>query len=104
MNPPCPTNKAGKLWRRLFGNCRLVGILSEVNSPPPKQLVAARRLLDVSPVTLKIETATDGETATLRLIGRLESGNLGGLEAQVRRLRPSLLFGLAEGTVVDVAD
>src|SRR2546422_11005438 len=78
------------------GNCRLVGIIAQVNSPPPKQLVTARRLLDVSPVTFKIETASDGETATLRLIGRLESGNLGEVEAQVRRLRPRLVFDLDE--------
>jgi len=60
-------------------------------------------LLAVSPVTLKIETASDGETATLWLIGRLESGNLGELEAQVRRLRPRLVFDLDEVTLVDVA-
>ena len=45
----------------------------------------------------------DGETATLRLIGRVESGNLGELEAQVRRLRPRLVFDLDEVTLVDVA-
>ena len=53
-------------------------------------------------MTLKIEAASDGETATLRLIGRLESGNLGELEAQVRRLRPRLVFDLDEVTLVDV--
>jgi len=54
-------------------------------------------------VTLKIEKASDGRTAILRLIGRLESGNLGELEAQVRRLRPRLVFDLDEVTLVDVA-
>ena len=78
-------------------------MLTEVNSPPPKQLVTARRLLNLPRVTLKIETTSDGETATLRLIGRLESGNLGELEAQVRRLRPRLVFDLDEVTLVDVA-
>ena len=60
-------------------------------------------MLVVPPVTLRIETASDGETATLRLIGRVESGNLGELEAQVRRLRPRLVFDLDEVTLVDVA-
>ena len=53
-------------------------------------------------VTLKIEKASDGQTAILRLIGRLESGNLGELEAQVRRLRPRLVFDLDEVTLVDI--
>ncbi len=60
-------------------------------------------MLNLPLVTLKIETASDGETATLRLIGRLESGNLGELEAQVRRLRPRLVFDLDEVALVDVA-
>jgi len=39
-------------------------------------------------VTLRIETASDGQTATLRLIGRIESEYLDALQAQVQRHRP----------------
>ena len=69
----------------------------------------ARRLLPCAmhgrgiPVTLKIETTSDGHTASLRLIGRIEAQYLDELEAQVRRHRPLLVLDLAEVTLVDVA-
>ena len=53
-------------------------------------------------VTMKIETASDGQTMLLRLIGRIESGYLDELEAQVRRHRPRLVLDLDEVTLVDV--
>jgi len=53
-------------------------------------------------MTLRIETASDGETATLRLIGRIESESLDELQAQVRRHRPRLVLDLDEVTLVDV--
>ena len=53
-------------------------------------------------MTLRIETAFDGQTATLRLIGRIESESLDELRAQVRRHRPRLLLDLYEVTLVDV--
>jgi hypothetical protein len=52
-------------------------------------------------MTLRIETASDGQTATLRLFGRLESGYLDELQAQVRRHRPRLVLDLHEVTLVD---
>ena len=69
----------------------------------------ARRLLPSAvhgrgiPVTLKIETASDGHTASLRLIGRIEAEYLDELEAHVRKHRPLLVLDLDEVTLVDVA-
>ena len=54
-------------------------------------------------MTLKIETASDGHTASLRLIGRIEAEYLDELEAHVRRHRPPLVLDLDEVTLVDVA-
>jgi hypothetical protein len=56
-----------------------------------------------SSVTLKIDIASDGETATFRLSGRIEEDHLGELQAQVQRYRPRLVFDLAEATLVDLA-
>jgi anti-anti-sigma regulatory factor len=53
-------------------------------------------------MTLRIETTSDGHTATLRLIGRIESEHLDELQAQVRRHRPQLVLDLDEVTLVDV--
>jgi anti-anti-sigma regulatory factor len=69
----------------------------------------ARRLLPSTvngrgiPVTLKIETASDGHSASLRLIGRIEAEYLDELEAHVRKHRPLLVLDLDEVTLVDVA-
>lgn len=54
-------------------------------------------------VTLKIEKASDGQTAMLRLSGRIEWDYLDELQAQVRRHRPRLVLDLDEVTIVDVA-
>jgi anti-anti-sigma regulatory factor len=54
-------------------------------------------------VTLKIETASDGPSTSLRLIGRIKAEYLHELEAQVRRHRPRLVLDLNEVTLVDVA-
>ena len=53
-------------------------------------------------MTLRIETASDGQTATLRLIGRIESGALDELQAQVQRHRPRLVLDLNEVTLVEI--
>jgi len=50
---------------------------------------------------LRIETASDGQPTTLRLIGRVESEYLDELQAQLRRHRP-LGLDLDEVTLVDV--
>ena len=52
-------------------------------------------------MTLKIETASDGQTATARLVGRIGAEYLDELRAQVRRLRPRLVLDLDEVTLVD---
>ena len=54
-------------------------------------------------MTLKIETASDGRAATLRLIGYVESEYLDELRAQVEKHRPRLVLDLDEVTLVDVA-
>ena len=53
-------------------------------------------------MTLRIETAFDGRTAMLRLIGRIESEYLDELQAQVQRHRPRLVLDLDEVTLVDI--
>jgi len=53
-------------------------------------------------MTLRIETASDGGTATIRLIGRINSESLKKLQAQVRRHRPRLVLDLDEVTLVDI--
>jgi hypothetical protein len=55
------------------------------------------------PVTLKIETASDGHTASLRLIGRIQAEYLDELDIHIRRHRPLLVLDLREVTLVDVA-
>ena len=52
-------------------------------------------------MTLKIEMASDGEIAMLRLSGRIEEDHLQELRAQVRRFHPRLVFDLAEATLAD---
>jgi len=42
-------------------------------------------------MTLKIETASDGKTATLRLCGQIDQERLAELEAELRRYRPRLV-------------
>jgi len=53
-------------------------------------------------MTLRIETASDGQTARLRLIGRIESESLDELGAQVRRHHLRLQLDLYDVTLVDV--
>jgi hypothetical protein len=54
-------------------------------------------------VTLKIEAASDGQTATLRLIGRIGAEYLDQLRAEVMQHQPRLVLDLDEVTLVDVA-
>jgi ABC-type transporter Mla MlaB component len=54
-------------------------------------------------VTLKIEIASDGESATLRLCGQIDQDHLEAIAAELRRYRPRLAFDLAEATLVDRA-
>src|SRR5260370_28377911 len=85
------------------------GHLPGANRLSWKELAMARRLLPSSAhargllqMTLRIETTSDGQTATLRLIGRIESEHLDELQAQVQRHRPRLVLNLAEATLGDV--
>ena len=52
-------------------------------------------------MTLRIESASDGETATLRLSGQIDQDHLAELEAELRRYRPRLVLDLAETTLAD---
>jgi len=54
-------------------------------------------------MTLKIATASDGQTALLRLSGQIDEDHLGQLDAEIRRYRPRLVFDLTEATLVDRA-
>ena len=53
-------------------------------------------------MTLRIETASVGHTASLRLIGRVESEYLDELRVQLRKHRPQLVLDLDDVTLVDV--
>ncbi len=52
---------------------------------------------------IKIETASDGATATLRLCGQIEPDHLDAIDAELQRYRPRLAFDLTEATLVDRA-
>ena len=52
-------------------------------------------------MTLKIESAFDGKTATLRLSGRIEEDHLAAIQEEVRRYHPRLAFNLGEATLAD---
>jgi len=54
-------------------------------------------------MTMMIETTSDGRTAILRLIGRIESLHLDELREEVRRHRQRLVLDLDQVTLVDVA-
>jgi anti-anti-sigma regulatory factor len=49
---------------------------------------------------LRIETNSDGETTTIRLIGRMQSEHLDELKRQMER--PRFVLDLAELTLIDV--
>jgi len=61
----------------------------------------ARRVPCGLRMTLKIESAFDGKTATLRLSGRIEEDHLAAIQEEVRRYHPRLAFDLGEATLVD---
>ena len=52
-------------------------------------------------MTLKIDSAFDGKTATLRLCGQIEGDHLDAIQAEIRRFLPHLVFNLGEATLVD---
>ena len=52
---------------------------------------------------MRIGIAADGETATLRLSGQIDEGDIAAIEAELRRYRPRLAFDLTEATLVDRA-
>ena len=54
-------------------------------------------------MTLRIETASDGETALLRLSGQIDEDHLVQLQREIRRYRPRLVCDLTEATLVDRA-
>ena len=67
-----------------------------------RRLLASPRIGRFPRVTLRIEATSDGQTVTLRLIGRIESECLDELQAQVGRHRPRLVLDLDEVTLVDL--
>ena len=52
---------------------------------------------------IKIETASDGATTTLRLCGQIDPDHLAAIDAELKRYRPRLVFDLTEATLVDRA-
>ena len=53
-------------------------------------------------MTLKIEKYADGDSTTIRLIGRMQTEHLEELEKQIRESGPVLILDLDEVTFVDV--
>jgi anti-anti-sigma regulatory factor len=57
---------------------------------------------DTSKMTLKIEKYADGNSSTIRLIGRMQAEHLEELAKQIRENGPSITLDLDEVTLVDV--
>ena len=53
-------------------------------------------------MSLKIEKHSDGDSATIRLIGRMRAEHLEELEKQIRVSGPAITLDLEEVTLVDV--
>ena len=53
-------------------------------------------------MTLRIETASDGQTTTIRLIGQFQSEHLDALKEQMKNSGPRTVLDLDEVTLVDV--
>ena len=53
-------------------------------------------------MTLKIEKYADGNSTTIRLIGRMQAEHLEELKKQIRESGPAITLDLEEVTLVDV--
>ena len=53
-------------------------------------------------MTLKIESFSDGNGTTIRLIGRMEEEHLDELKAEVEKAGPKIALDLAQLSLVDV--
>ena len=53
-------------------------------------------------MTLKIEKYADGNSTTIRLIGRMQSEHLEELQKQIHESGPAITLNLEEVTLVDV--
>ena len=53
-------------------------------------------------MTLRIEKRGDGDSTTIRLIGRMQAEHLEELEKQIRESGPAPILDLDEVTLVDV--
>ena len=53
-------------------------------------------------MTLEIEKYSDGNSTTIRLIGRLQAEHLEELERQIRESGPPIMLDLDEVTLIDV--
>ena len=52
---------------------------------------------------MRIGIAASAGTATLRLSGQIDEGDIAAIEGELRRFRPRLVFDLTEATLVDRA-
>ena len=68
----------------------------------PELLLCTRELSDRSNMTLKIEKYSDGNSTTIRLIGRMRAAHLEELEKQIHKSGPAVTLDLEEVTLVDV--
>ena len=64
--------------------------------------LSTRESSDGSNMTLKIEKYSDGNSTTIRLIGRMRAEHLEELEKQIRESGPAITLDLEEVTLVDV--
>jgi anti-anti-sigma regulatory factor len=64
--------------------------------------MCTRESSDRSNMTLKIEKYADGNSTTLRLIGRMQAEHLEELEYQIHESGRAIILDLEEVTLVDV--
>ena len=62
----------------------------------------SRKSPDRSNMTLKIEKHSDGDSTTIRLIGRMRAEHLEELQKQIRENGPAIILDLDEVALVDV--
>src|SRR6185295_14097651 len=58
--------------------------------------------LSTAKMTLRIEKSSDGNTTTIRLIGRVQAEHLEALDAEIKNSEPPVALDLDEVSLVDV--
>jgi hypothetical protein len=90
---------------RGLGNCRSLGgrdaVVLAVSGAVPGTAAASRCSAE-GPMTLRIDTTTDGIVVTLHLSGRITAEQLGDVAKEIRARAEAIVLDLDEVTIVDV--